>query len=50
MIEMRDLEAAARELRPSVGPWMDTARNVAQFANDSGSYDDLLVYLKGRRK
>ncbi len=49
MIEMRDVEAALGEVRPSVGPWMDTARNVAQFANDNGSYDDLLVYLKRRR-
>lgn len=49
MIGMADLEAALRELRPSVGPWFDTARNVALFANDDGSYDELLTYLRKRR-
>jgi AAA+ superfamily predicted ATPase len=49
MIEMRDLEAALAEVRPSIGPWLDTARNVAMFANASGEYDDLLAYLKKRR-
>lgn len=49
MIEMRDLEAAAAEVKPSTGPWFDTARNVALFANEGGTYDDLLVYLKKRR-
>src|SRR5438034_225344 len=42
LIGMDDFDAASRELRPSIGPWLDTARNVAQFANESGSYDDLL--------
>jgi SpoVK/Ycf46/Vps4 family AAA+-type ATPase len=49
MIEMRDLEAAVREVRPSIGPWLETARNVAQFANQDGTYDDLLAYLRRRR-
>jgi ATP-dependent 26S proteasome regulatory subunit len=49
MIEMSDLEGALHEVRPSIGPWLETARNVAQFANENGSYDDLLVYLRRRR-
>jgi SpoVK/Ycf46/Vps4 family AAA+-type ATPase len=49
MIEMVDLEAALREVRPSIGPWLETARNVAQFANADGTYDDLLTYLRQRR-
>ena len=49
MIEMGDLEAAVAEVRPSIGPWLETARNVAQFANEDGSYDDLLAYLRRRR-
>jgi AAA+ superfamily predicted ATPase len=49
MIEMSDLEAALAEVKPSVGPWLETARNVALFANASGEYDELLVYLKRRR-
>lgn len=39
-----DLSAALRELTASVGPWFDTARNYATFANNSGEYDDLLAY------
>ena len=49
MIEMGDLLAAVAEVKPSVGAWMETARNVAQFANDDGTYDDLLAYLRRRR-
>jgi SpoVK/Ycf46/Vps4 family AAA+-type ATPase len=49
MIDMSDLEAAVREVRPSVGPWLETARNVAEFANEGGTYDDLLAYLRRRR-
>ena len=37
------------EVRPSVGPWLEIARNVRQFANDNGTYDDLLAYLRKRR-
>lgn len=49
MIEMRDLEAAMAEVKPSIGPWLQTAKNVAQFANQDGSYDELLAYLRKRR-
>lgn len=49
MIEMSDLEEARREVKPSIGPWLETARNVAQFANEGGTYDDLLSYLRRRR-
>jgi len=49
MIEMRDLEAAIAEVKPSIGPWLQTAKNVAQFANQDGSYDELLAYLRKRR-
>lgn len=50
MINMKDLLAAAKALRPSTEPWFATARNVAMFANDGGSYDDLLAYLKKKRR
>jgi hypothetical protein len=49
MIGMADLERAVREVRPSIGPWLEVARNVAQFTNEGGVYDDLLVYLRQRR-
>jgi SpoVK/Ycf46/Vps4 family AAA+-type ATPase len=48
-IRQDDLQAAIAEIRPSTGPWLEIARNVAQFANESGTYDDLLAYLKKRR-
>jgi SpoVK/Ycf46/Vps4 family AAA+-type ATPase len=48
-IRQADLQAAIAEIRPSTGPWLEVARNVAQFANESGTYDDLLTYLKKRR-
>ena len=49
MIGMRDLEGALSEVKPSIGPGLETARNVALFANESGDYDDLLAYLKRRK-
>ena len=49
MIEMRDLNAALAEIRPSARAWFDTARNVALFANEGGEWDELLRYLKKNR-
>jgi len=49
MIVTPDLEAAIGEVKPSLGAWFDTARNVALFANENGSYDDLAAYLRKRR-
>jgi AAA+ superfamily predicted ATPase len=49
LIGQADLEAAVREVRPSLGTWFDTARNVALFANEGGAYDDLVAYLRKRR-
>ncbi|ROQ68713.1 ATPase family protein associated with various cellular activities (AAA) [Streptomyces sp. 840.1] len=50
MIGMKDLLAAANEVVPSAEPWFSSARNVAMFANEGGMYDDLVTYLKKRRK
>ncbi|HEY1914318.1 MAG TPA: ATP-binding protein [Streptosporangiaceae bacterium] len=50
LIGQADLEAAVAEVRPSLGPWFETARNVALFANEGGAYDDLAAYLKKHRK
>jgi len=49
LIGQADLEAAVGEVRPSLGTWFDTARNVALFANEGGAYDDLVAYLRKRR-
>ncbi|MEU1663803.1 ATP-binding protein [Streptomyces sparsogenes] len=50
MIGMKDLLDAAKSVAPSTEPWFAAARNVAMFANEGGMYDDLLAYLKKRRK
>jgi len=49
LIGQADLEAAVDEVRPSLGTWFETARNVALFANEGGAYDDLVAYLRKRR-
>ncbi len=49
LIGQADLEAAIGEVRPSLGPWFDIARNVVSFANEGGVYDDLAAYLRKHR-
>jgi SpoVK/Ycf46/Vps4 family AAA+-type ATPase len=49
MIGQDDLLTAIGQVRPSLGAWFDSARSVALFANDGGSYDDLAAYLKSRK-
>jgi ATP-dependent 26S proteasome regulatory subunit len=49
-IRQADFAKALREVKPSTGAWFETARNAAQFANDDGTYDELLAYLKGRKR
>lgn len=48
-IEMRDLQAALSEIRPSVDAWFAVAKNVVSFSNTDGSYDDLRDYMKSRK-
>src|SRR6266536_1877804 len=49
MIEQSDFEQALREIRPATAPWFAAARNVALFANEGGTYDELASYLKKRK-
>ena len=46
LINQADLLAALDEVRPSVNPWLDTARNVVEFGADDGTYAELRGYLK----
>jgi SpoVK/Ycf46/Vps4 family AAA+-type ATPase len=46
MIGMADLETALGSIRSSIGPWLETARNVALFANESGEYDELARFIR----
>ncbi|MGN6608632.1 MAG: AAA family ATPase [Jatrophihabitans sp.] len=48
-ITMDDLRAATGEVKPSIRPWMQIARNVAMFANEGGEYDELLAYMRHQR-
>ncbi|WP_431966710.1 ATP-binding protein [Nocardia sp. bgisy134] len=45
-IGMADLEAAMAAIKPSAGAWFESARNVVEFANGDGSYDELALYMK----
>jgi hypothetical protein len=47
---MPDVEAALREVRPSIGEWMETARNVVLFADADGTYAELRNYMKKAKR
>ena len=49
LIEMADLEAALQEVKPSTGAWFAAVRNVIEFANTSGEYDELREYMRAHR-
>lgn len=42
----KDLLASAKTVKPSTKEWFATARNHAVYANQGGTYDDILDYLK----
>ncbi|WP_431236255.1 ATP-binding protein (plasmid) [Mycolicibacterium psychrotolerans] len=48
-ITMTDINNAIDTTRPSAGPWLETARNVVEFANGDGTYDELARYLRTRK-
>ncbi|MEM9202357.1 MAG: ATP-binding protein, partial [Actinomycetota bacterium] len=48
-ITTKALAKAAKGVRPSIGSWMETARNHATFGNVDGMYDELAQYLRKRR-
>jgi SpoVK/Ycf46/Vps4 family AAA+-type ATPase len=48
-VTMADVNAATAQIRPSTGPWFEAARNVVEFANNDGTYDDLAKYLRRRK-
>lgn len=45
----KDLQKAAKKVKPSSLDWFATAKNHALFANQSGLYDEILDYLKIKR-
>ena len=44
----KDLLAAVKQHRPTTKEWFSTARNYALYANQDGTYDDILAWLKIR--
>jgi SpoVK/Ycf46/Vps4 family AAA+-type ATPase len=48
-IESDDVERALRDVKPSTRPWFEVAKNYAMFANEGGTYDDLLAYMRRNR-
>ncbi|MEV0299303.1 ATP-binding protein [Nocardia sp. NPDC050710] len=48
-VTMADVEAALSQIKPSAGAWFESARNVVEFANGDGSYDELALYMKRRK-
>ncbi|WP_216917532.1 ATP-binding protein [Nocardia noduli] len=45
-VTMADMHSALSGIKPSAGAWFESARNVVEFANGDGSYDDLAMYMK----
>lgn len=48
-VTMADIDTAIAQIRPSTGPWFETARNVVEFANNDGTYDELAKYLRRKK-
>ncbi|WP_199179408.1 ATP-binding protein [Mycolicibacterium goodii] len=48
-VQMHDIDTALGQIRPSAGAWFDTARNVVEFGNRDGAFDDLANYLRRRK-
>jgi AAA+ superfamily predicted ATPase len=44
-LSSKDLTAAAKQVKPTTKEWFSTARNHALYANQGGTYDDILKYL-----
>lgn len=48
-VGMSDLESALAQIKPSTGPWFDVARNIVEFGNNDGTYDELAKYMRRRK-
>lgn len=45
-ITTKDLENAAKAVKPSTQEWFATAKNYALYSNQGGAYDDILKFMK----
>jgi len=48
-VGMADFQRALAEVRSSIGPWVEVARNYALYANEGGAYDELSQWLKAHK-
>ena len=48
-ITRQQVTDAVRAVRPSIGEWLETARNYARYGNETGAYDELAAYLRKSR-
>jgi SpoVK/Ycf46/Vps4 family AAA+-type ATPase len=48
-VTQKDLERARKEIAGSTRPWFATAHNYALYANQDGTYDDLLTYIRANK-
>lgn len=48
-VSMGDINAAIGQIQPSAGQWFDVARNVVEFGNRDGTYDELAKYMRRRK-
>lgn len=49
MVTMQDFLRALAQIRPSAGPWFATARNIVEYGNRDGQYDDLAEYMRANK-
>ncbi len=47
-IAQKDFKRAIKEVKSSIGPWLESARNFAMYSNDD-VYKDLNAFLRSRR-
>ena len=40
------MQSALARIKPSTREWLASAKNYALFANQGGTYDDVLKYMK----
>ncbi len=45
-IARRHFDAAFKDVKPTTGEWLATARNYAKYANEGGIYDDVLAFIE----
>ncbi len=50
LISTSMLKRAMKDVKPTTLEWLTTARNYANYANESGQYDDVLDFLKKHSK